>query len=176
MIGGIGLVESIVSGETENLAEDVAGLVGAVVGGALGGAAGSVAGPIGTAVGGTAGAIAGDALARELVDDFGEFADRFESATPASDVHPLAARRQALLAAPVNLEPAPVGGGAPPQVKSRGNMRYQSRVGPIIVQSPSADPKQVAIEVADEIERRQREQRERLDNDVSADGSSEIVY
>ena len=75
----------------------------------------------------------------------------------------------------VDLEPAPVGGRAAPEVKSRGNMRYQSRV-TVNVQSSSADPKQVAIEVADEFERMQREQRLRIENDVSADGTAEIFF
>ena len=56
VIGGIGIAQSLLSGDTENIDEDIAGLVGAIVGGALGGVLGSVVLPgVGTAVGGTGG-------------------------------------------------------------------------------------------------------------------------
>ena len=183
VIGGLGLVESIVSGNTENLAEDVAGLVGAIAGGAIGATAGSVAGPVGAVAGGTVGAMAGDAFAREMFDEFAGIADRFESAVPASGVHPLNARRQALLQGPgpiggaarVNLEPAP-SVGLPVRTRGNfGNVQVKNNIR-VSVTSNASDPKQVAMEVADEIERRQGEQRVRLDDNISADEPAEIIY
>ena len=61
------------------------------------------------------------------------------------------------------------------RVASRGNIRYRSQV-VVNVQSDSADPRRVAEEVADEIERRQRAQRVRLDDAVVADGPAEVVF
>ena len=65
------------------------------------------------------------------------------------------------------------------QPAPRGNVRYRGQpltvTNNITVQSDAADPKQVAQEVADEIERRQHEQRLRLDDTIIADGPSEII-
>ena len=185
VLGAIGIAESLASGDTENLVEDVAGLVGSVIGGALGAAGGTAVLPgIGTAVGGTAGAVAGDALARELFDEFGGVVDRFQEPGPGLDAETARAYRTRNFAgqhpeAQVrDLEPAPSVAALLRTRGSLGNARDQSQVrvniGTII--SNASDPKQVAADVADEIERRQRDQRIRIDDGVAADGPSEIIF
>ena len=179
VIGAVGLFEAIRSGaSTEEIATEAGGVAGGIAGAVAGAAVGTAILPVvGTVIGGVIGGVGGDAIGRGVVDAFGGFQDRLESATPASGVHPRVARREELLARQVDLEPAPIAGVAP-GAAPRGNVRYQSRVsiGTINVSSNASDPKQVAIEVADEVERRQRERGLRIEDGVSADGPSEIIF
>ena len=186
VLGAVNIGEAVLSGDfdRDSLVEDIGGVIGSALGAAGGAAAGSVVPVAGTLAGGIAGGVAGDALGRQIARGALGVFDRFESGGAGGlDEETAQAYRTRNFASlgvvsPVkDLAPAPVS-GVSPGVKTRGNMRYQSRVsiGTINVSSNASDPKQVAAEVADEIERRQREQRERVDNDVTSDGSPEIVF
>lgn len=71
------------------------------------------------------------------------------------------------------LDPAPIGAR---RENGRSGASSEVHIGTVNVHSNASDPRQVAEEVADEIERRQHDERLRIESAVTADDTTEAYY
>ena len=180
-LGGLDVTSALARGDAAGAARASGGLAGSLAGAAAGAAIGSMVPLIGTAIGGLVGGLAGysggDWLASRMLGATGGEEPGAAEGLPdaaleaAGQLDTLAAHADAAGRALEALRPAPLDRLRPTIHQDHRVGRIE--IGPIVIQSPTDDPRALGEQVADEVRRILDDDQRRLTDTLVADPSPE---